>query len=223
MSLIIGIVGFAGSGKNTVGDTLLREYQFKQDSFAKPLKDVVALLFQWPRELLEGDTAESRDWRETADIWWEEHLNWTQTRFVKQFPRFTPRVCLQLFGTDVFRKSFHDDIWILSLYNRLRNLNCNTVITDCRFPNELIAVKKLGGQVIRVKRGAEPEWYNTALYANRSNCDNSAQHHQKMVESNIHVSEWAWIGYEFDHVLQNDGTLNDLRQNIDQLMKDLIW
>ena len=68
--MIIGIAGFQGSGKDTIADYLQNIYGFKRDSFASTLKDAVAAVFGWNRELLEGRTTESRQWRETVDPWW---------------------------------------------------------------------------------------------------------------------------------------------------------
>ena len=64
--MIIGLVGFIGSGKGTVGDLLSQE-GFIPDSFARPLKDACSSIFGWPRELLEGNTEFSRTWREQPD------------------------------------------------------------------------------------------------------------------------------------------------------------
>ena len=64
--MIIGLVGFIGSGKGTVGD-ILETQGFSKDSFAKPLKDACSIMFGWPREMLEGDTEVSRKWREEPE------------------------------------------------------------------------------------------------------------------------------------------------------------
>ena len=60
--MIIGVVGFIGSGKGTVADILQNDYGYQKISFADSLKDTVASVFSWPRELLEGDTDVSRMW-----------------------------------------------------------------------------------------------------------------------------------------------------------------
>ena len=74
--MIIGVVGFIGSGKGTVGDLLKTEFGFHSISFASHLKDVASLLFGWDRNLLEGDTDESRSFRERqhAVIYLENYL-----------------------------------------------------------------------------------------------------------------------------------------------------
>ena len=58
--MIIGLVGFIGSGKDTVASRFI-SYGCVKDSFAAPLKDACAAIFGWPRELLEGDTVDSPD------------------------------------------------------------------------------------------------------------------------------------------------------------------
>lgn len=108
--MIIGFVGLIGSGKDTCADILVSEGGFKRVSFATTLKDAVSAVFGWDREALEGNTEESRAWREEVDEWWAEKLG---------MPKLTPRWVLQYWGTDVLRKGFHDDIWIASLESKL--------------------------------------------------------------------------------------------------------
>lgn len=207
MKDIIGVVGFLGSGKNTVGNFLIDNLGYKRDSFAGPLKDAVSVVFGWDREMLEGETAGSRSWREQPDIWWEQRLNWFAHPLAKNHPRFTPRLALQLWGTDVLRVGFFDEIWIASLEYRLKDAE-RVVVTDCRFPNEIKIIRNMGGKVIRVKRGDEPEWWDTAALANSGNMFAKAE----METLGIHISEWAWIGQEFDAVVENDGTLAQLEE-----------
>ena len=88
--MIIGITGFMGSGKDTVAEMFVDKGAVK-DSFAAPLKDLCASVFGWDRHMLEGDTVPSRDFRETADIYWTRKLG---------IDNFTPRLALQLLGTD---------------------------------------------------------------------------------------------------------------------------
>jgi dephospho-CoA kinase len=65
--LVIGICGFQGSGKDTFSDFLVKNYDFKKITFAGATKDVLNNLFGWDRTMLEGDTIESRVFRETVD------------------------------------------------------------------------------------------------------------------------------------------------------------
>jgi hypothetical protein len=211
--MLIGIVGFIGSGKGTVGDILERK-GFVKDSFAKPLKDAVSHMFGWPRNLLEGDTEVSRKWREEPDSYWS-----------KSFDRqFTPREALQLMGTEAGRNVFHRDIWVFSLLNRAKGKD--VVITDVRFKNEVDYIQENGGIVVRVRRGEEPVWYNTALVQNSTDIekhwlleDNHELMEQKFPE--IHSSEWDWIGCDFNYTINNDGTLQDLGNKIEEMLQKL--
>jgi hypothetical protein len=209
--MIIGIAGFQGSGKDTIADYLQNIYGFKRDSFAATLKDAVAAVFGWDRELLEGRTRESRAWRETVDPWWANRLN---------MPNLTPRLVLQKWGTEVARKSWHDDTWIASLEYKLTKAHNDIVITDVRFPNEIKAVKDAGGIVIRVVRGPEPDWYGIALAANNNPQPNASA--EMLNELKIHPSEWAWIGTKFDAILDNNQEgLDNLYSQVKRLVQGL--
>lgn len=204
--MIIGICGFIGSGKDTAADYLVNFHEFRRESFAACLKDAVAAVFGWDRTLLEGRTKESREWREIKDEWWSNRLG----------RDITPRWVLQYWGTEVFRKNFHDDIWIASVENKLRNSKDNVVITDCRFPNEISSIRNTGGKIIWVKRGSLPSWYNLALEAN--NGSNVAYNELKMQK--IHASETAWVGTAFDAVIDNNGSIEQLYSQLKNLVVD---
>jgi hypothetical protein len=208
MSQVIGIVGLIGAGKDTVADYLVNFHGYKRESFANSLKDAVAQVFGWDREMLEGRTKQAREWRETRDEWWSKRL--------KQ--DITPRYVLQYWGTEVVRKGFHDDMWVASLEHRLLNSQNDIVITDCRFPNEIKAIRSAGGRVIRIKRGPEPVWFDAAKSMNRGPSRNMswALSKHNVEELGIHASETAWVGQKFDAVLNNDGTLDELYSQIER-------
>ena len=210
--MIIGVVGFISSGKDTIADYLVNIHQFRRESFANTLKDACAAVFQWDRELLEGRTKQSRAWREQRDEWWSNRLG----------RDITPRWVLQYWGTEVFRQGFHDDIWIASLENKLRKTTDDVVISDCRFPNEINAIKQAGGKVIRVVRGPDPEWYSVAE-AVHAGPTHTAWSLSKTALSkyNIHASETAWVGTNFDAVIDNNGTMDHLYRQINNLVLNL--
>lgn len=195
---IIGIVGLIGSGKDTIADYLVNFHGYRRDSFAGTLKDAVSTIFGWDRDLVEGRTSMARQWREQVDEWWSKRLG---------IPNLTPRYVLQQWGTEVVRKRFHDDTWIASLENKLRNSEDDSVITDCRFPNEIKMIKDLGGKVLCVKRGEDPEWYEIAVEANRG--DKEALDLMKNYYK-VHVSEWAWAGADFNFTVHNNGSIDEL-------------
>lgn len=204
--MIIGICGFIGSGKDTIADYLVNFHEFRRDSFASTLKDAVAAVFGWDRELLEGRTKAAREWREQQDDWWTNRLG----RVI------TPRWVLQYWGTEVCRSGFHDDIWIASLENKLRNSSDNIVISDCRFPNEIKSIKAAGGIVVWVKRGELPEWYNYAVMAN----DGDIAARIELDRFKVHASETAWVGTKFDEIVDNNGSIEDLYNQVKNLVQD---
>ena len=214
--MIIGISGFISSGKDTMADYLVNFHEFRRDSFAAPLKDAAAHIFGWDREMLEGRTKESREQREQVDQWWAEQL---------ETPNFTPRLGLQLLGTEAVRKGIHDKVWIASLANRMRRTTDHMVITDCRFPNEIRAIKDGGGLVVRIARGADPEWYALAETANRfiwsgdpAHKEASESAERQLNAKGVHASERAWIGAPFDAIIDNNGKIDALYDQIEALV-----
>ena len=205
--MILGVCGLIGSGKDTIADYLVNFHEFKRDSFANSLKDAISAVFGWDRVMLEGRTKQSREWREKVDPWWSNRLN---------MPNLTPRWVLQYWGTEVCRKGFNDDIWIASLENKLQNTTDNVVISDCRFVNEVSAIKNAGGKVIWVKRGPLPDWYDLALSANQGNENQKKQ----MMELGIHASEWSWIGTDFDIVIDNNQGIEELYKFLKLLVEN---
>jgi hypothetical protein len=185
--MLIGIVGLIGSGKDTVAERLVEKHGYIKDSFAKSLKDAVAAMFNWDRDMLEGDTVSSRHWREQADPFWSQRLG----------KSVTPRWVLQHFGTEVMRGHMYDGIWLDSCMGRYKGQN--TVISDTRFINEIKTIKENGGIIVCVKRGELPT-------------------KKTMQEKGAHQSEWDWLEQDYDIVIENNGTLEDLYNKIDDLI-----
>lgn len=192
--ILLSVCGFQGSGKDTFSNYLVSNHNFVKFSFASATKDILSTLFGWDRALLEGDTKESREFRETVDPWWSDKLG---------IPNLTPRKTLQLVGTDLFRKHFNSDIWVRCVEKKIlsqiqSNQNSNIIVSDCRFPNEIKMLKDLGFSLIHIKRNL-PTWFNE--YKSGLDCE----------EVNLlHESETSWIRENFEYEINNQ--TNNLEQ-----------
>lgn len=133
--MIIGLCGKKQSGKSTVAKHLL-DRGFHELSWAYPLKEIIGReLFGLNDDQLYGSEAAKEaiipDWG------------------------YSPRQILQLVGTECFRKVIRDDFWVVLGKRRLIELSKSrkaVVISDCRFPNEMEAIKSVGGVTVRVVR-----------------------------------------------------------------------
>lgn len=155
-----------------------KNYGYVKVSFGNVLKYVVSCIFGWPRNLLEGDTIESR---EKEDKWWSAHLK----------IKITPIIAMQKIGTDIFRMYFHPDIWLLILKKQITKYD-KIVVTDIRFLNEYNMIKNMGGTIIKISRS------NITKYS--------------------HISENILDSIEFKYNIDNNETIEELYQKIDNLL-----
>lgn len=197
--MIIGICGFQSSGKDTIANILVNNYGFKQLSFASMIKDIVAIMFSWPRDKLEGLTKEDREWREEVDVNWSKIYN---------MPLLTPRYILQYFATELFRNHFHQDIWVKIIENQLSQ-HKNIVISDCRFQNEIDMLVKNRGKIIQVYRNL-PEWFYK--YKNGEDVEDVKK---------LHCSETEWIRSYYNYKIYNTGTIEELNEKIKLLFEKI--
>lgn len=202
---IIGFAGLKDSGKNSAALYFIKR-GWRPIAFADGLKDGVSVMFRWPRPLLEGDTPESRRWRETVDEKWSKLLD---------IPGFTPRKGLEMVGTDAMRRTFGDKFWVARTAVEVDALppDETVVFTDVRHHPEIDCIRERKGLVYRVKRGPDPDWMPDAILASRG--DEAAV--SRMHRRGLHPSEWEWTGAEFDGVIENDGTLDDLNNKLREI------
>lgn len=230
---LIALSGHIGSGKDTVGQMMqyftspcsnpngkYRSFQqFKENNggsdpryfdghyyteweikkFAGKLKEVASILTG-----ISIHKFEDQDFKKTfLSEEWDRYISGPYNG--EQKHRMTVRELLQKVGTECMRDCLHENVWVNALFadyecthadQAPNGLDCsNWIITDCRFPNEAQAVKAHGGVVIRVERPIQ--------------------------EKGTHPSETALDDWSFDHVISNDGTLEELLLKVQQLMKDL--
>ena len=192
----VGICGFIGSGKDAIGDILCEEKGYVRMSFATAVKEIGSAMFNWPLHMLSGATEESRIWREQVDDEWSEILGY----------QITPRMALQKIGTEAGRNVFGENIFVGKVLKTIKDKypDKKIVITDCRFENEINTIRKYGFKIIHVKRPSTMKpWFNE--YKNGVDVNEI---------DNLHPSEYKWIRSEFDFEINNDGTKEELKTQI---------
>lgn len=140
---IIGISGYARSGKDTLGGFLVEDHGYEQVSFAAALK---AVLYATNPicQMQEGMGA----WHPVAEI--VDAHGWDRAKEMSP-GEYGIRGLLQRLGTEAGRRILGEDIWVDTIMSTL-NLGKKYVFTDMRFPNEYDAVKQAGGNVVRIER-----------------------------------------------------------------------
>lgn len=190
--MIIGINGYAGSGKDTVGEIIKQLQPWDQweiKKFAGKLKEVASIILGIPTAMFENQEFKKKD---LPQMWSNHGMPMT----VRDF--------LQKLGTDGLRDGLHPNIWVNALMMdyieqvvnvmngegyKLEDRYPNWIITDCRFPNEARAIKNKGGILVRINRpGFNP--------------------------INDHPSEIALDGWNFDEVIENDSDLLSLSNKV---------
>ena len=201
--------------------------------FAAKLKDIVGLLIGCAREDFEDRAFKEKElgeewwyykvWRggEMTGDFEERLVKYTELPTPKpgrlqvgdgkgepweyELIKPTPRLLLQLMGTECGRQILHPSIWENALFADYKPTGGysngphypNWIITDVRFPNEAEAVKKRGGKLIRVNRWEELRFKDYKKY------DPPA--------ITKHASETALDNYtDWDYTISNNLTLNDL-------------
>lgn len=207
-------------------------HTFQIKKFADKLKDITCLLIVCTREELEDEVFKNT---ELGEEWWYykpsdtiySYLEYKQHEdqhhgiaiYKEDLIKPTPRLLLQLLGTECGRQIIHPSIWVNSLMNEYRgsesilwkngdktvnsNSYPNWIITDMRFPNELLAVKQRKGISIRVNT----KW--------KHHTDGK---HITAYRENEHESETALDNAEFDYTIYNNGTIEELTEKVKKIL-----
>lgn len=218
-------------------DILEPKWQVKK--FAGAVKDMVCMMIGCTREQLEDREFKEK---ELGEEWWywkvfgyngtNPNGNFILIPYDNSEPdkydkvaliKSTPRLLLQLLGTECGRQIIHPNIWcnaLMSEYkekiqSRLVPNNSskvigiidypNWIITDMRFPNELKAINDRDGITIRLIRPERMNYFGTKILT-----DKPEQEHE---------SETALDDYEFDITINNDGSLHSLVDEVRQFMQ----
>jgi hypothetical protein len=135
--MIIGLSGYARSGKDTAADHLVNKYGFSRYSFAAPMKEAMYKL----NPIVHSDKIGNFRYKDLVDTYGLDQAKDSHPEI---------RRLLQVFGTEVGRDMFGINFWVeLALKSMTED---KVVISDVRFKNEADAIKSVGGQVWRINR-----------------------------------------------------------------------
>lgn len=178
MTILIGILGPAGSGKSAVANYLVEKYGATRYSLAGPLKEIAKRVFEFSDEQLYGTQAQ----KETED------------------PRygFSPRWLLQRLGTEGIRHVFGEDIWIDTMMNRIiRDRPTVAVCDDVRFVNEATRIR-LGWYTHERIPGTMDEYRDVS---HRGVVWRLESPWRATAADASHASEAEWTKCKYDHIL----------------------
>lgn len=158
--MIIGILGNAGVGKSVSADHLAQKWEYASIAFADPMKRFCKEIFNFSVEQLWGPS---------------EERNKEDKRYPRGTGYLTPRHALQQLGTQ-WGRDCYPNVWVEYAIRTAQSIlidHCyytpergayhavypswpshrkGVVISDCRFPNEVAAIHRAGGKVIRILR-----------------------------------------------------------------------
>ena len=238
---IIGVFGYAGSGKDTVGSLIQyvlsgnydvpinevienyknNEWWLEEKSgweikkWAGKLKYIATILTGIPISQFEDQEFKKTNLGPEWSTWelYESDAPWIGEGEKEEIP-MTVRDLLQKLGTDAMREGLHRNVWVNALMADYTPTQVqwsdgpvggyedgpmpNWIITDTRFPNEANAIKNKGGIVVKVERPG-------------------------IVPINSHPSETALETYNFDYIIHNDGSINDLENKVREFVKTQIF
>ena len=137
--MIVGLHGYAQSGKDALAKVLIEEFGFRRVAFADTLREAVYRL---------NPIVEHSD--ETGPVRVQEIVNragWEEAKVL--YPEV--RRLLQVIGTEVGRELIHEDIWVSIAMSKIKN-NEDIVITDVRYLNEVQAIQDAYGILVKINR-----------------------------------------------------------------------
>jgi hypothetical protein len=171
-------------------DTHVRYSKWEIKKFADPVRKITSILLNCPLEFTYTDEFKHlqlpKEWDKFSQITECDENGNDGYGYVP----YTGRSFMQTLATDAIRDVLHPDTWLISAFRKYVPGFTNWIFSDMRYSNEYNYVKKLGGTTIKIVR-------NDAT----SNAGN-------------HSSENGLNDVEFDYTIYNNGTIQDLYDQI---------
>jgi len=188
---VIGLCGQAGAGKDTAAKWFI-ERGYGRSGFADPIKHMLNDAFNWTMA-----DWEDREWKERTD---GSRAAVTAFDSLGMWRDLSPRILAQWLGTEVVRNNFGNDAWVNLWKQRWHDGGQpRVVVADVRFQNEIDAIHKCGGIVLRITRGP----YSGKIHM-----------HEGEIEHRPHDSERTGELRNIDHSIANDGSIVDLYETL---------
>lgn len=143
---LVGLTGYAGSGKDTFAKSLRLRGAYERVGFADAVKEMALVLD--PYILIGSTVGKGYDFVLLSDI--VRQVGWDEAKKIGDV-----RVYLQKLGTDAVREIINKDAWVMAAQSKIWPLiteGTNVVVTDVRFQNEADLIRSWGGKVFRVER-----------------------------------------------------------------------
>jgi hypothetical protein len=195
--IVVGLTGYARSGKDTVADRLVEEHDFEKVSFAKPLKDMLLKL--------NPQVGVRWTWRGPKPVYLDDVYVMYGTEEAVKASKYGEEIrgLWQRLGTDCVRK-YDDLFWVRAAFQSLTDDNGRYVFTDTRFPNEAQSIQSL---------------QDTGVVPVASLWNVTRPGVQPI---NNHASELHAGNMNEDYIIGNDSTIHDLNNSVDQLVEIVV-
>lgn len=192
--MIIGLSGYMGSGKDTAGQIIQKFTQSVEARDDMGAGYIVRQFFHIKK--FSAKLKELASLMLGIPVEKFEDQDFKKSKLGPEWSNMTVREFLQKLGTDAIRDKLHKDAWVNAAMAEYKE-SSNWIFTDVRFPNEAQAIKDRGGIIIRLNRyppGCSPKLMD-------------------LHESEIGLDDW-----DFDYVIYNLGTLEDLENQIKEIL-----
>jgi hypothetical protein len=216
--IVVGISGYAGAGKDTVADILVRDYGFTKMAFADPIKAMVKDLdpmVGWGSYCCKDCFNDEPEAMYLSDLY---SYGWTDQMIKDSEYGDEVRRIWQRFGTEVHRAD-SEDYWVEKALERMYDSGHERIVLpDVRFPNEADAIYELRRPFLK---WTEDGWTKPDPLHSSSLWRIHREPEPRTVRD-IHVSE-QMIGLLGEEVtILNKGSLKDLEEPVAIAMKMLL-